>query len=108
MCVGSGGQALINHGALNSSSIRDTFGRDFYLLKEVIAPHGNVIEYAQQGTREVCCVCVWGGGGRLYMRTCLKNHLTSAAAATSGKPENRKTDPHKPYGLHFSLLRVSY
>jgi hypothetical protein len=60
VCVGGGGQALINHGALNSSSIRDTFGRDFYLLKEVIAPHGNVIEYALQGTREVC---VWRAGG---------------------------------------------
>ena len=37
-------QVLINSGALNSSSIRDTYERDFYLLKNVIKQHDNVIE----------------------------------------------------------------
>ncbi len=35
---------LVNYGALNSSSIRDTYERDFYLLKNVIKQHDNVIE----------------------------------------------------------------
>ena len=37
-------QVLVNYGALNSSSIRDTYERDFYLLKNVIKQHDNVIE----------------------------------------------------------------
>jgi hypothetical protein len=37
-------QVLINSGSTNSSSIRDSYERDFYLLKNVIEPHDNVIE----------------------------------------------------------------
>ena len=37
-------QVLINYGSLNSSSIRDAYERDFYLLKNVIKHHDNVIE----------------------------------------------------------------
>jgi hypothetical protein len=35
---------LINYGALNSSSIRDTYERDFFLLKNVVKPHENIVE----------------------------------------------------------------
>ena len=35
---------MANQGSVSSSSIRDTYERDFYLLKHVIKQHDNVIE----------------------------------------------------------------
>ncbi len=50
-------QVLVNYGSLNSSSIRDTYERDFYLLKNVIKQHDNVIECVVG--RDVPCTHTW-------------------------------------------------